>query len=87
MTDHPMFLEFDGTSNTYGARLGGAFASHTFETLATARHDLRLIGLRLGAKTDEPTWRIEFIEPATERAEFSRSGSWANRNRELKFAG
>jgi hypothetical protein len=87
MTDHPMFLEIDWTSNTYRSHLGGAFTSHTFETLAAARHDLRLIGLRLGAKSDERTWRIEFMEPVAERADASRLGSWAKRNRELKFAG
>jgi hypothetical protein len=39
-------------------------AGHYFESLAAAHRDLRLIGLRLGAKTDPQTWRIEFIEPA-----------------------
>jgi len=33
---------------------------HSFETLAAARHALRLVGLRIGAKTDARTWRIEF---------------------------
>jgi hypothetical protein len=86
MADHPMFLEYDGAS-TYSSHLGGAFASHSFETLAAARRDLRLIGLRIGAKTDVCTWRLELMEPAAERADFSRLGSWAKRNRELKFAG
>ena len=64
MTDHPMFLEYDWTSNTYHSHFGGAFPSieHSFETLAAARHALRLIGLRIGAKTDARTWRIEFME-------------------------
>jgi hypothetical protein len=81
MTDHPMFLEYDGTSNMYRSRLGGAFPwiEQSFETLADARHDLRLIGLRIGAKTDERTWRIEFLEPVAERADALRLGSWANR--------
>jgi hypothetical protein len=65
MTHHPMFLKFDWTSNAYCARLGDASMpiTHSFETLADARHDLRLIGLRLGAKTNGRTWRIEFREP------------------------
>jgi hypothetical protein len=81
MTDHPMFLEYDWTSNAYSSHLGGAFTSaeHSFETLAAARHALRLIGLRLGDKTDERTWRIEFMEPVAERADASRLGSWARR--------
>jgi hypothetical protein len=36
---------------------------------------LRLIGLRLGAKTDPRTWQIEFIEPVATRADFARLGS------------
>jgi hypothetical protein len=84
MTDHPMFLEYDGTSNTYRTHLCDALPAkpHAFETLAAARHDLRLIGLRIGDKTDERTWRIEFAEPVAERAEAFRLKSWANRNRE-----
>jgi hypothetical protein len=64
MTDHPMSLEFDWASNAYRARLGDALMSieHSFETLAAARHALRLVGLRLGAKTDPRTWRIELLE-------------------------
>jgi hypothetical protein len=68
MTDPPMFLEYDRTFNAFRSHLGGAFTSHYFETLTAARHDLRLIGLRLGAKTDPGTWRIEFIEPVAEPA-------------------
>jgi hypothetical protein len=81
MNGHPMFLEYDWTSDTYRSHLGGAFASieHSFETLAAARRDLRLIGLRIGAKTDMCTWRIEFIEPVAERADFFRLGSWRER--------
>jgi hypothetical protein len=48
-----MFLECDGTSNTFRSPLCGEFSSHSFETLAAAR----LIGLRLGAKMDGPIWR------------------------------
>ena len=79
MTDHPMFLEYDWTSNTYRSHLCGAGTSvaHSFETLAASRHALHLIGLRIGDKTDERTWRIEFIEPVAERADFSRLGGWA----------
>jgi hypothetical protein len=75
MTDHPMFLEYD--SDAYRSYLGDAFTSieHSFETLAAARHALRLVGLRLGTKTDARTWRIEFVEPVAERVEFSRLGS------------
>jgi hypothetical protein len=87
MTDHPMSLEY--TANAYRSHLGGAFTSieHSFETLAAARHALRLVGLRIGARTDVGTWRIEFLEPAAERADFSRLESWANRNRERRFTG
>ena len=79
MTDHPMFLEYDCTSNTYRSHLCGAGTSvaHSFETLAASRHALHLIGLRIGDKTDERTWRIEFMEPVAERADFSRLGGWA----------
>jgi hypothetical protein len=76
-----MFLEFDGASNTFRSHLGGTFSSHSFDTLAAARHDLHLIGLRIGAKTGVDTWRIEFMEPVAERADAFRLGSWTNRNR------
>jgi hypothetical protein len=74
-----MFLEYD--SNAYRSHLGGAGTSneHSFETLAAARHALHLVGLRVGAKTDSRTWRIEFMEPIVERADAFRLGSWANR--------
>jgi hypothetical protein len=83
MTDDRMILEYNWISNEYRSRLGGAFSSgeHSFETLAAARHDLRLIGLRIGDKTDVCTWRVEFMEPVAERADTLRLGSWANRNR------
>jgi hypothetical protein len=89
MADHPMFLEYDWTSNTYRSHLCAAFTSiaHSFETLAAARHALRLVGLRIGAKTDGRTWRIEFMEPVAERADAFRLGSWANRNRQRKLVG
>jgi hypothetical protein len=81
MTDHPMFLEFDWASNAYRARLGNApmTIQHSFETLAASRHALHLIGLRIRAKTDSRTWRIEFLELSAERADASRLG--VNRNR------
>ena len=71
-----MFLEYDWTSNTYRSHLCGAGTSvaHSFETLAASRHALHLIGLRIGDKTDARTWRIEFMEPVAERADFSRLG-------------
>jgi hypothetical protein len=74
MTDHPMFLEYDWTSDTYRSRLSDApmTIQHSFPTLAAARHALHLVGLRLGAKTDGRTWRIEFMEPVAERADASR---------------
>jgi hypothetical protein len=52
MTDHPMFLEYDGATNTYNSHLCGAFTlvEHSFETLSAARHAFRLVGLRIGAK-------------------------------------
>jgi hypothetical protein len=76
-----MFLEFDWTSNTYRSQLGDGFAvkPHAFETLGDARHDLRLIGLRLGAKTDARAWRVEFLEPIAERPDAFRLEGWANR--------
>jgi hypothetical protein len=79
MTDHPMFLEYDWTSNTYRSHLCGASTSvaHSFETLAASRHALHLIGLRIGDKIDERTWRIEFMEPVAQPADFSRLGGWA----------
>jgi hypothetical protein len=88
MTDHIMFLEYDWTSNTYHSRLGGAFTSieHSFETLAAARHALHLIGLRIGDKTDPRTWRIDFMEPVSERDDAFRLGTWANRNRGRRVA-
>jgi hypothetical protein len=63
MTDHPMSLEY--TANAYRSQLGGAFTSieHSFETLAAARHALRLVGLLaamereykgVNEKTNEP---------------------------------
>jgi hypothetical protein len=70
MTDHPMFLQYDWMSNAYRSRPGAAFMpiEHSFKTLAAARHGLRLVGLRLGAKTDGHTWQIEFTEPVAEHA-------------------
>jgi hypothetical protein len=84
-----MFLEYDETSNTFRSHLCGAFTSvaHSFPTLAAARHALHLVGLRIGAKTDASLWRIEFMEPVAERADASRLGSWANRNRERVSTG
>jgi hypothetical protein len=65
-----MVLEYDWTSDAYRSRLGDPFPSteHSFETLAAARHTLRLVRLRLGAKTDPRTWRIELMELVAERA-------------------
>jgi hypothetical protein len=86
MTDHPMFLEYDRTSNTFRSHLCGASTSvaHSFKTLAAARHGLRLVGLRIGAKTDEGLWRIEFMEPIAERTDAFRLESCADRNRERR---
>jgi hypothetical protein len=86
--DHRMSVEYDWTSNTYRSRLGDALTStaHSFETLAAARHGLHLIGLRIGAKTDGHTWRIEFMEPVAERADDFRLRSWAIRYRERMSA-
>jgi hypothetical protein len=77
MTDHPMFLEYDGTSNTFRSHLCGAFTSiaHSFPTLDAARHALRLVGLRIGAKTDAGLWRVEFMEPVDEYALANRFAS------------
>jgi hypothetical protein len=84
MTDHPMFLEYDWTSETFRAHLCGAFTSvaHSFPTLAAARQGLRRVGLGIGAKTDVCLWQIEFMKRVAERADFSRLGS----NRERMFA-
>jgi hypothetical protein len=84
MTDPSMFLEYDWTFDAYRSHLSGPFPSieYSFGTLAAARHALRLVGLRIGAKTDERTWRIQYMEPVAERADAFRLGSWANRNRE-----
>jgi hypothetical protein len=83
-----MFLEYDETSGTFRSHLCGAFTAvaHSFETLAAARHGLRLVGLRIGAQTDEGLWRIEFMEPVAERADAFRLGDWADRNRERRVA-
>jgi hypothetical protein len=78
MTDHPMSLEYDETSDTFRSHLGGE-SEHSFETLAAARRDLRLIGLRIAAKTDQRTWRIEFTEPAAERLPFGKLGQQESR--------
>jgi hypothetical protein len=76
-----MFLEYDETSGTFRSHLCGAFTSvaHSFKTLAAARHALRLIGLRIGVKTDEGLWRIEFMEPVAEPADAFRLKTWAQR--------
>ena len=65
-----MFLEYGGTSNTYRSHLLAARErrSRTLSRpLAASRHAFHLIGLRIGDKTDERTWRIEFMEPVAER--------------------
>jgi hypothetical protein len=66
-----MFLEYDWTFRAYRLHLGGGHTGneHSFETLAAARRGLRFIGLRIGAKTDPRTWRVEFMEPVAERAD------------------
>jgi hypothetical protein len=81
MTDHPMFLEYDWTSETFRSHLCGAVTSvaHSFPTLAAARQGLRRVGLRIGDKTSVCLWRIEFIKPVAEPADAFRLGSWANR--------
>jgi hypothetical protein len=76
-----MFLEHDPAFNAFRSHLGGAFPSDYFESLDIARHDLRLIGLRLGAKTDSRTWRVEFNEPVAELADAFRLRSRAISNR------
>jgi hypothetical protein len=76
-----MSLEYDETSNTFHSHLGGEL-EHSFETLAAARRDLRLIGLRIAAKIDMCTWRVEFIEPVAERADPALLRCWAIRYRE-----
>jgi hypothetical protein len=65
-----MSLAYDWKSGVYRAHgLETSFPVHSFETLAAARHGLRLAGLRLGAKTDPRTWQIELIEPVDEHAD------------------
>jgi hypothetical protein len=65
-----MVLIYDWESEAYRSRFDDPFPmiEQSFETLADARLALRLVGLRLGAKTDPRTWRVEFLEPVTERA-------------------
>jgi hypothetical protein len=48
-----MVLEYDWTYDPCRSRLGDPFPSteHSFETLPAALHTLRLVRLRLGAKT------------------------------------
>jgi hypothetical protein len=61
-----MSLAYDWKSDVYRSRgLETSFTSmaHSFETLAAARLALRLVGLRLGAKTDPRTWQIELLKP------------------------
>jgi hypothetical protein len=58
----PNVLEFDWTSNAYRSHVGDV--EHSFDTLAAARHALRLVGLRVGTKTNPRTWRIELMELA-----------------------
>jgi hypothetical protein len=61
----PMVLEYDWKSDAYRSRFDDPFPmiEQSFETLAAARLALRLVGLRLGAKTDPRTWWVEYIEP------------------------
>jgi hypothetical protein len=59
----PMVLEYDWETNAYRSRFDDPFPmlEQSFETLAAARLALRLVGLRLGAKTDPRTWWVEFM--------------------------
>jgi len=45
----PNVREFDWSSNAYRSHVGDV--EHSFDTLAAARHALRLVGLRIGTKT------------------------------------
>ena len=84
MTDHPMFLEYEGASNSFRSYLGGPFTTeHAFGTLAAAHRDLRLIGLRIGAKTGACTRRIEFMEPVAARADVA---LWGRERRTCEVA-
>jgi hypothetical protein len=66
-----MVLEYDWKADAYCLRFDDPFPmiGQSFETLAVARLALRLVGLRLGAKTDPRTWQIEFLEPVAERTD------------------
>lgn len=58
-----MFLEYDWTFDVYRPRLGDTFTDvngwRSFASLADAKWELGLVGLKLGKKTDTRTWRIE----------------------------
>jgi hypothetical protein len=58
-----MFLEYDWTSDLYRSRGLDEFSSivglRTFATLADARRELNLVGLRLVRRLDLRTWQIE----------------------------
>jgi hypothetical protein len=80
MTDHPMFLRYDWTSNTYSLHLGGAFTiEHSFETLAAARHALHLIGYGSEIRPMSAHGGSNSWEPVAERADAFRLGSRAHR--------
>jgi hypothetical protein len=66
-----MFLEYDRNSNRYRSRgLGAAFTSIvgllSFATLADARRELFLVGLRLSNTIDPHTWKIEALFQPTD---------------------
>lgn len=61
-----MFLEYDWTFGVYRPRFGDTFTGIRgvtfYDTLAQAKRHLATCGLKLGAKTDSRTWRIESVE-------------------------
>jgi hypothetical protein len=62
-----MFLEYDWCFDVYRPRFGDVFTSvngwRSFASLAVARYELGLVGL----KVDSRTWRIVALKPEDSR--------------------
>ncbi len=60
-----MYLEYNWMVNVYQPRFGLSFTSvnglRSYETLDQAKQELRIVGLKLGRKTDSRTWEITTI--------------------------
>jgi hypothetical protein len=57
-----MYLEYDWTFNVYRPRFGYVFTDvnglRSYDSLADAKYELGIVGLKLGKKTDDRTWQI-----------------------------